>query len=96
MTPDQCQAARRLLGWSARELARKASLTGPTVKRFESGGETQKSSIRLLRIALEQAGIRIEPGAEPAHDVPRFDEVVLMAQLPDGSRVVLEPRQSSS
>ena len=59
-TAEQLRAARGLLGWSQSDLAKRAGLSLPTVKRVES----DTGSIRVsddarakLRRALEAAGV---------------------------------------
>ncbi|MBR1298565.1 helix-turn-helix domain-containing protein [Bradyrhizobium sp. AUGA SZCCT0042] len=56
---EQLRAARALLGWSQAELASRASLSLPTVKRVEGGfGPNVSEEARLrLQQALESAGI---------------------------------------
>lgn len=53
--------ARAGLRWSNRDLAREASITGNTVSNFETGKNTHPSTIRLMRQALETAGIEFLP-----------------------------------
>ena len=56
---EQLRAARALLGWTQTELASRASLSLPTVKRVEGGfGPNVSEEARLrLQEALESAGI---------------------------------------
>jgi transcriptional regulator with XRE-family HTH domain len=56
---EQIRAARGLLGWSQTELASKAGLSLPTVKRLEGGfGPRVSDEARAkLQTALEGAGI---------------------------------------
>jgi transcriptional regulator with XRE-family HTH domain len=56
---EQLRAARGLLGWSQTELASRASLSLPTVKRLEGGfGPKVSDEARVrLREAIEAAGI---------------------------------------
>jgi transcriptional regulator with XRE-family HTH domain len=60
ITIEQIRAARGLLGWSQTELASKASLSLPTVKRLEGGfGPHVSDEARAkLQTALEAAGIQ--------------------------------------
>jgi transcriptional regulator with XRE-family HTH domain len=66
---EQIRAARALLGWSQTELAERAELSLPTVKRVEINSELRVSSeARLrLRIALEAGGVEFidENGGGP-------------------------------
>jgi transcriptional regulator with XRE-family HTH domain len=59
ITIEQLRAARGLLGWSQTELATRAGLSLPTVKRLEGGfGPRVSDEARAkLREALEAAGI---------------------------------------
>ena len=58
-TVEQLRAARALLGWSQTELATRAGLSLPTVKRVEGGfGPNVSEESRLkLQHTLEAAGI---------------------------------------
>jgi transcriptional regulator with XRE-family HTH domain len=60
ITVEQIRAARGLLGWSQTELASKAGLSLPTVKRLEGGyGPHVSDGARAkLQTALEAAGIQ--------------------------------------
>lgn len=57
---EQFRAARGLLGWSQTELALRAGLSLPTVKRVEAGiGPNVSDDARAkLQQALEEAGIK--------------------------------------
>jgi len=59
MTIEQLRAARGLLGWSQSELATRAGLSLPTVKRLEAGfGPHVSNEARAkLQRAIEAAGI---------------------------------------
>ena len=59
MTIEQLRAARGLLGWSQAELAARAGLSLPTVKRVEAGtGPRVSDEARAkLQRALEAAGV---------------------------------------
>ena len=58
-TVEQLRAARALLGWSQTELASRAGLSLPTVKRAEGGfGPNVSDEARFkLQQALEAAGL---------------------------------------
>jgi len=66
---EQIRAARGLLGWSQSELAKRAKLSLPTVKRVETGVGPRVSEEARARIqhALEGAGIQFisENGGGP-------------------------------
>jgi transcriptional regulator with XRE-family HTH domain len=61
MTIEQLRAARGLLGWSQSELAERAGLSLPTVKRLEGGfGPRVSDEARAkLQRAIEAAGIEL-------------------------------------
>jgi transcriptional regulator with XRE-family HTH domain len=57
---EQIRAARGLLGWSQTELADKAGLSLPTIKRMEreDGGRAVSDNAKeRVRTALEKAGV---------------------------------------
>jgi transcriptional regulator with XRE-family HTH domain len=58
-TVDQLRAARGLLGWSQSELAARAGLSLPTVKRLEGGFGPRVSEDAKVKLqkAIEAAGI---------------------------------------
>ena len=58
-TIDQLRAARSLLGWSQSELAARAGLSLPTVKRLEGGFGPRVSGAAQAKLqkAIEAAGI---------------------------------------
>jgi len=63
MTGNQIRAARSLIGWSQAQVAEKANLSIPTVKRAEGQGAVIASpdSIAAIRAALEGAGVVFLP-----------------------------------
>ena len=69
MSIEQLRAARGLLGWSQSELAERAGLSLPTVKRLEGGfGPRVSNEARAkLQKALETAGVQFidENGGGP-------------------------------
>jgi transcriptional regulator with XRE-family HTH domain len=69
ITIEQIRAARGLLGWSQSELARRAGLSLPTVKRVEAGSGPRVSDEARRRIqqALEICGVQFiaENGGGP-------------------------------
>jgi transcriptional regulator with XRE-family HTH domain len=66
---EQLRAARGLLGWSQTELAERAGLSLPTVKRVESGTGPRVSNEAQTKLqrALESAGVEFidENGGGP-------------------------------
>jgi transcriptional regulator with XRE-family HTH domain len=69
ITIEQIRAARGLLGWSQSELAKRAKLSLPTIKRAEAGSAAHVSDEARSRIqqALELGGARFiaENGGGP-------------------------------
>jgi arylsulfatase A-like enzyme len=52
----QCRMARGALAWGVRDLAGAARISADTVARFERGKALRPSTVRAIRIALEDAG----------------------------------------
>ena len=63
ISAEQLRAARALLGWSQTELAKRADLSLPTVKRVETetGPKVSESARSALQRALDLAGIEFIP-----------------------------------
>ena len=60
ISPAQSRAARGWLGWSQRELAKRAGVSLSTVQDFERGQRTPISNnMAAIRRALETAGVRL-------------------------------------
>ncbi len=59
ITIEQLRAARGLLGWSQSELAERAGLSLPTVKRLEAGfgPRVSEEARAALQRAIEAAGV---------------------------------------
>lgn len=60
ITGTQIRAARALLNWNQEKLAEVASVSLPTIKRFEARGDApggRVTTTEQIRIALEEAGI---------------------------------------
>jgi transcriptional regulator with XRE-family HTH domain len=64
VTPDQCRAARALLGWSANDVATAAKIGIATVKRFEGGQAVQPATVATIADALTEAGVEIIASGE--------------------------------
>jgi transcriptional regulator with XRE-family HTH domain len=64
---QQLRAARALLGWSQSDLAAKAGLSRPTVKRAETENDLPVSdeAKAKMRAALEAAGVEFTNGDAP-------------------------------
>jgi transcriptional regulator with XRE-family HTH domain len=58
LTPEQCRAARGLLGWTQEKLADKAGVSRGTVRGFERGHhDLHRASAAVIRAALEAEGV---------------------------------------
>jgi transcriptional regulator with XRE-family HTH domain len=67
IAPDQCRAARALLGWSAQQVADASGIGIATIKRFESGQSVHMTTVERVQASLEAAGmVFIEPGRPSA------------------------------
>jgi transcriptional regulator with XRE-family HTH domain len=63
LTSAQCRQARKLLGWSMRDLRAKSEISVDTISRLERGsGPSYYRTRRDLRAAFEAAGINFEKG----------------------------------
>lgn len=62
LTPVQLKAARLLLSWTQDDLAAAAAVGRATVNRHESGKVVGEGQVRLMRHALEAAGVVLIPG----------------------------------
>lgn len=61
ITPEQCRAARGLLGWTQAELAQRVSISAVSIRAFEKGGEMRDSNRKLLQLTFEAAGVQLIP-----------------------------------
>ena len=61
LTSAQCRQARKLLGWSMRDLRAESTITVDSISRLERGaGPIRYRTLRDLRAAFETAGINFE------------------------------------
>lgn len=58
ITDTQCRAARGMLNWSTRDLAKVSHVGATTIARFEKGKPANPSTLALLKQAFEAAGVR--------------------------------------
>ena len=65
ITPAECKAARKLLGWSQLDLELRANISQSTVSTFERRGRVLEKTVSALRAALEAAGVEFTNGGEP-------------------------------
>ena len=58
ITPQQCRAARGLLGWTQQTLADKAQIGVVTLRQFELGANIpRRATLQVIEKALEAAGV---------------------------------------
>jgi transcriptional regulator with XRE-family HTH domain len=57
LTQAQCRAARALLDWTQEDLANATALSAVSIRAFERGADMRESNRKLLRFALERAGV---------------------------------------
>jgi predicted transcriptional regulator len=58
VTPEQCRAARGLLGWSQGDLAEKAAVGIVTIRHLEAGAHVpRRATLDVIRRSFEAAGV---------------------------------------
>jgi transcriptional regulator with XRE-family HTH domain len=67
--PQQCQAARALLGWSQVKLAERAGVPRSALARFESGEDIDVASMLAIKRVLEEADIEFLTRADGASGI---------------------------
>jgi predicted transcriptional regulator len=75
ITSEQIKAARALLRWGQRDLARASRVSLPSIKRLETIPgplPARESTIEALRRALEEAGIEFTDGTSPGVSLGRL------------------------
>ena len=62
MTPEQCRAARALLGWSQGTLEERSGVARKTIADFEGGKKKRpyQQTLESIRSALEAAGVEFQ------------------------------------
>ena len=73
ITPDECRAARGLLGWSQSALASRLSRNKSAVANFENFGRSAQTIGPSLRRIFETAGIVFVPQSGGGADVRLSD-----------------------
>ena len=66
ITRSQLRMARAALGWSVRELGRRADVAGNTVSRYENGLGTTVATLTEIQQVLEGAGVIFIPADDTA------------------------------
>jgi transcriptional regulator with XRE-family HTH domain len=65
-TPEQCRAARGLLGWSQQRLADQAHVGLVTVHQLEAGiSRPRRATLEVIQRAFEDAGVEFTDGDQP-------------------------------
>lgn len=59
LTPEACRAARALLGWSIRDLARAAGLSPTTVLGLEQGGSSKPETLGKIADSFATQGVEL-------------------------------------
>lgn len=63
LTPEQCKAARAIIGWSQSQLAAQAHVGFSTVRDFEKGRHTpHHNNLKAIKETLEAGGVEFIPG----------------------------------
>ncbi|MDB2437417.1 helix-turn-helix domain-containing protein [Hellea sp.] len=62
MTPQHMRAARALLGWSVREMAKQVHVAEATIKRCETGQSVQQISRMTIFDAFKEHGVWMVDG----------------------------------
>lgn len=62
LTAPACRAARALLGWSMRDLARESGVSLPTVQAIEAGGDFRTSTADKIAAAFAAHRVEITNG----------------------------------
>ena len=75
VTPTQLRAARLILGLTQQDLADAAKVARATINRYESGKAVGEGQIRLMRYAVEAAGIIFIPDGTVIGGVSTFGGV---------------------
>ena len=77
ITPEQCRAARGLLGWTQQTLADKAQIGVVTLRQFElKQNVPRRASLNMVQQTLEKAGVLF------IHEDDHAGVGVRMAKLP--------------
>jgi len=65
VTPDLCRAARALLDWTLVDLSTRAKVSVTAINEYERRRRrTQSSTVRVLQLALEEAGVEFFENGE--------------------------------
>jgi DNA-binding XRE family transcriptional regulator len=59
--PDQIKEARKLLGWSRAELAKRVHIVAATIGAIERGKSQSDQTSTAIKQALEAGGVEITP-----------------------------------
>lgn len=62
LTPHACRAARALLGWGVRDLAKEVSIGPDSISAYERGGKMRDSNKAKIVAAFDSHGVEITNG----------------------------------
>lgn len=62
LNPIHTRTGRACIGWRAQDLAEASGLTGPNVRKFESGGAVSEKARQAMIDALTGAGVELLNG----------------------------------
>ena len=65
LSSKHIRAARAVLGWGVRDLAKKAGVSVNAVTRLEGGQDVRKSTADKIQATLEAAGVTFENSKRP-------------------------------
>ena len=94
ITSELIRAARALLRWEQRDLARASGVSLPTIKRLEVAPgilAAHSTTVTAIRYALESAGIEFTNGSGPGVRLKRLDAAKI--QRSGGHRSSAEKRR---
>jgi hypothetical protein len=94
ITSELIRAARALLRWEQRDLARASGVSLPTIKRLEVAPgilAAHSTTVTAIRYALESAGIEFTNGSGPGVRLKRPDTAKI--QRPGSHRSSAEKRR---
>jgi transcriptional regulator with XRE-family HTH domain len=102
MTPAQCRAARALLDWSQQTLADAAGVGVVTVRQFEAGvGSPRSTTTEALMDRLEAAGVEFfagngaGPGVRLTQDSGSFEQFLAFLKFYERNRLLALGRHAN-
>lgn len=74
LSPEACRAARALLSWGVRDLAREAGVSVDTVSALENGRPMRDGTRAALAAAFDVAGVELLNGGAPGARLRRSQQ----------------------